>query len=666
MPRHHRLVGMLGLSALLLVVLGTPRAAAAGSDDSPAEIRPTLAGQTSFVEHDGLFELELDTTEVPADARVEVVVRDRVLSRSEFGLSVTGDRLRATRFSLPPRPFTEIDGFATGRARFEIRVGQGEGQARLTREGVYPVEVRIFDADGVRIGGVVTHLVLLPDASEEPRPLAVALVSEIGLDPATAPDGSSITPPPETRDLARLIEVLAAHPDVPLSIAARPETVEAFAISEDPDATAALLALRDAIPGRQVVALPYVDVDVAALIAAGLDDELDRQLRRGEQILRAELDVEPESSIWLAEPTLDVAATEALIQRGRDSFVVDEGRVAPIDQGNGLSLTRRFGLAVPGPPPAATKTDPVLGFRLLDSVDPALAAHTVLAELAVISLEEPSSSRGVVIRPPDGPLPPVETLEIMLDALTTPNALVTPVTLDQFFGQVEPLTELEAELTPEPHDNLSTYARELRETRRLLESYASMAGSSEQSAPFEQLLMIGAARGLSPAERSDYLAAARDGVTDQLGAVTISDARTITLTARTGSVPLTLRNDSGIPLHVLVTLDSERLEFPDGEVLDLVLTEEVTRVDVAVNTRTSGSFPLRIDVQSPDGLLELAATRVTIRSTAVSGVGIILSVGALVILVLWWLRDWRSGRRDRRLVERRTADRDADAHPSPA
>ncbi len=159
--------------------------------------------------------------------------------------------------------------------------------------------------------------------------------------------------------------------------------------------------------------------------------------------------------------------------------MVDEGRVAPIDQGNGLSLTRRFGLAVPGPPPAATKTDPVLGFRLLDSVDPALAAHTVLAELAVISLEEPSSSRGVVIRPPDGPLPPVETLEIMLDALTTPNALVTPVTLDQFFGQVEPLTGLEAELTPEPHDNLSTYARELSETRRLLDSYASMAGSSD-------------------------------------------------------------------------------------------------------------------------------------------------------------------------------------------
>ncbi len=142
-------------------------------------------------------------------------MRDRVLSRSEFGLSVTGDRLRSTRFSLPPRPFTEIDGFATGRARFEIRVGQGEGQARLTREGVYPVEVRIFDADGVRIGGVVTHLVLLPDASEEPRPLAVALVSEIGLDPATAPDGSSITPPPETRDLARLIEVLGRSPRRP-------------------------------------------------------------------------------------------------------------------------------------------------------------------------------------------------------------------------------------------------------------------------------------------------------------------------------------------------------------------------------------------------------------------------------------------------------------------
>ncbi len=652
--------------ACLGSMLATVHPAAAAQPADPV-VAVDLIDQTAFVEPGGRFELLLDVDDVPTDARIEVVVRDRVLSRSEFALSVTGDRLRSTRFSLDPRPLSEIEGFADGQAGFEVQLGRGAGQARLTREGVYPVEVRIFDAQGVRIGGLVTHLILLPEASEDPRPIAVALVTEIGLDPATAPDGADQLSTDETRTLARSIEVLAANPDVPISIAARPETVEALAGSDDPNANAALLALREAVPGRQTVALPFVDVDVAGMLAAGLSDELGRQLTDGERVLRTELGVEPDRSVWLAEPSLDPEAAEALTQRGRAFFVVDEGRVAPIDETNGLSLTRTFAIPIPGPSPIAAKADPVLGFRLLDADDPELSGHTVLAELAVLSLEEPSTSRGVVIRPPDGAIPPIASLEVLLDALSTPNSLVTPVTLDQFFGQVEPLPGVETELTPEPPDDLSVYARDLRETRALLGSYATMTTTpADEAAQYERLLAIGATRGLTVAARRAYVATVRDAVTAQMGAVTISDARTITLTARTGSVPLTLRNDSGAPLDVVVTLDSERLEFPDGEVLELTLVEQITRIDVAVNTRVSGSFPLRIDVSSPDGAVELAATRVTIRSTAVSGVGIFLSVGALVILVLWWLRDWRSGRRDRRLVERRTDDRPSGPEVSPA
>jgi hypothetical protein len=55
-------------------------------------------------------------------------------------------------------------------------------------------------------------------------------------------------------------------------------------------------------------------------------------------------------------------------------------------------------------------------------------------------------------------------------------------------------------------------------------------------------------------------------------------------------------------------------------------------------------------VTSPDGRLELVRSEVTIRSTAFSGVGVALSVGAGLFLLLWWGRHWRTVRRARRLV----------------
>jgi hypothetical protein len=71
---------------------------------------------------------------------------------------------------------------------------------------------------------------------------------------------------------------------------------------------------------------------------------------------------------------------------------------------------------------------------------------------------------------------------------------------------------------------------------------------------------------------------------------------------------------------------------------------------VRVRARTSGAFPLRVTLVSPQGGLELAGSRFTVRSTAASGVGIALSAGAGVFLLLWWARHLVRGRRARRLV----------------
>jgi hypothetical protein len=71
---------------------------------------------------------------------------------------------------------------------------------------------------------------------------------------------------------------------------------------------------------------------------------------------------------------------------------------------------------------------------------------------------------------------------------------------------------------------------------------------------------------------------------------------------------------------------------------------------VHVRVRASGAFPLEVTVRSPDKTLTISTTRFTVRSTAVSGLGLVLTIVAGLFLLLWWGRHFRDGRRARRLV----------------
>ena len=73
-------------------------------------------------------------------------------------------------------------------------------------------------------------------------------------------------------------------------------------------------------------------------------------------------------------------------------------------------------------------------------------------------------------------------------------------------------------------------------------------------------------------------------------------------------------------------------------------------LEVDVEAPTPGSFPVQVSVRSPDGTLDVRQTRLTVRSSAASWVGVALTGGAVLFLLVWWARNWRSVRRDRRLV----------------
>ena len=99
-------------------------------------------------------------------------------------------------------------------------------------------------------------------------------------------------------------------------------------------------------------------------------------------------------------------------------------------------------------------------------------------------------------------------------------------------------------------------------------------------------------------------------------------------------------------MNVVVTLASDKFTFPNGNSRQLPLDRPTTSVRVTAQARTSGDrLPIDVTLHTPDGQLVLAHTVLTVHSTAISFVGVALTVLAGAVLLVWWARTWRRSRR---------------------
>jgi Flp pilus assembly protein TadB len=98
----------------------------------------------------------------------------------------------------------------------------------------------------------------------------------------------------------------------------------------------------------------------------------------------------------------------------------------------------------------------------------------------------------------------------------------------------------------------------------------------------------------------------------------------------------------------VVTLASDKFTFPDGNTRVLLLDRQTTSVRVTAQARTSGDrLPIDVSLRTPDGQLLITRQVLTVHSTAISFVGVALTVFAGAVLLVWWLRTWRRSRRNR-------------------
>jgi hypothetical protein len=660
----------------------SPPAAGAAAAGAPSLLR--LLGRTPWVGDSMDFELTVQTLAAPEGSQLQVTVHDRVRSRSEFARSLEGTGLRRRLSGPAPVPLALLDADGDGAVPLLVPLVPREGAtvAPITTPGVYPVVVELLSGADDVIGTLHTHLVRLatPDPAADPEDAAVPLGAAVVVPLHGLPiDLDASEPVPVGGPVERVDTVaaaLAAHPDVPVNLAATPQSIAAVA-GEDPDATDALSAV---LAGSEVLEHPWVVLDEAAWQRAD-EAALVRQLARGRHALAVHLDGEPSPTrlVRAGSPVEEVATMAA---HGATAVVVQDADLEPLDTRDfPYTVARPFELALTAEGDDGGEDEPTVralagdedlaALALGAEDDPILAAHQVLADLAVIAEDEPESPRVATLVLPAAAAGSAAFLDELLAGLEPPVSTagtappapaVVGTTLEAGFGSVEPAGADGGADADEPLvrrlatdsrvGDVSVLARRLHEAAADLVSLRSVFGATDPTAArIEVVLATAAATGLDTAQRQMAFSSSASVAGGRLSGLHPPERQQVRLTDREGRIQLVLGNSTGTSAAVNLVLRGDRLVFPDvpDGVMTVQLTEPVTRVDLRVEARSSGDAPLDIRLTSPDGRLLLGTSRITVRTTAVSGVGLVLMGASVAFLAVWWtrtiLRERRASRR---------------------
>jgi hypothetical protein len=455
-------------------------------------------------------------------------------------------------------------------------------------------------------------------------------------------------------------------------LAANPATVANLAAGgkKGRRAITQLRALTDAPVGDdQLLAQSYVPIDVAELANAGLTDEIGAQMARGTALLDA-AGLHPTSGTWV-DTSSDFTAGgvsdlgDGLQAADADALILDDADLAPLPTGptvpKNLTFAQPFSLGVGDGRhvTAAGASSEVDALFTADPDDPVLAANQMIAALEFIHFENAyeTDPRGVVVEPPASWQPSDPLLSTLLTELAG-NPVLSPVTLSQFFAQIpkggneEPASRhLQAGSLPKSGVIKAATARHLATARANLTSFSHAVGGHQHPTVFVELsdlLLATENRSFDPTERAAAFAVFIQRFGGVVNLVSLAAQNTITFTSRTASIPVSVLSSAPFPVKVVLSLSSDKFAFPDGNARTLTLEHPTTPVRIEARAVTSGDrLPVEVTLTTPDGQLVIARAALTVHSTSISIVGIALTVVAALVLLVWWARTWRKGRKGR-------------------
>jgi hypothetical protein len=142
-----------------------------------------------------------------------------------------------------------------------------------------------------------------------------------------------------------------------------------------------------------------------------------------------------------------------------------------------------------------------------------------------------------------------------------------------------------------------------------------------------------------PGARHVWLDDFAGGLHAMTSSVRIVSARfsTVTLTGHGGKVPVTIANDLNAPVNITVQLENatQRLALPhNGRVTVAIPANRQTTVDVHATAKTSGVFPLQVQLLTPSGQKYGAPVQLYVRSTVYGTITLVITGAATAALLV--------------------------------
>lgn len=650
----------IGVAALIGATLALLAVVGAGIGSAPpvgAQFvdRLDLVSQTVFVDDDPVT-IDLRLPRITEGRQLEIRIHTPIDDPEEI----------AAAFAEPP--VDDIISLFSVTGLDELTVGSGgiisvtlpdeEIGLLLRREpGVLPIVIDLVDAEGV-VDTLVTAVIVL-DAARGAT-IDLGFIADARSPLAHRADGTIDIDPTE---VVERVETAVADAPGPVLVQLNPETLTALADPSVPGGLVAIDRIRQALEGHGIDTRPWVDLDEEGWRRAGETDRVFAQYAEGSAVIETFLGRTAEPIARL-DPETTPDTLELLRSVGITAGVVEPEQLSELDieraDRRPLQTRDRNGVAF-----TVVPVDRELE-ATLTGVDPELVA---LQHFTVLLMEARSigTDRGIVLDLDTidrGVLDPLLSLMESTDRLgiaTVESILGSPPARDATGGV------LRVELVSVAPSDVSAGASDIRLTESTLGSYVEMVAPADGPIrPLRTRLAASMADDLDDAARLAYTDAVFMTVVDGSASFGVLESDRITLATRRAELPLVISNEQPVAINVIVRLTSEKLRLLGGDELALTLEPGETELVIPVESVGSGDARILVQVTSPDGVLALATGSIDVRSTAISGLGLIVSLISLSVLLTWWARTILRVRRNRRAASVHPAAQATQAAPDAA
>ncbi|WP_261561587.1 DUF6049 family protein [Frankia tisae] len=647
------------------------QAPAAGS--SVVSVQGTLATSVTQPLTDLRMSLEIGSVPLRSRAQLETLANNTAAARSLTNRPLTLASGESTQ-QLPDPPVRGANPVPF------MLTGALSASALPRSVGVYPLRVWVSGSVGGKpaepIGAAYTFLVR---SSGQQQRTPVAVVLPLADRPHLRSDGllTDNTLATEVGPAGRLSRLLdAAQPDA-VTLAVDPTLVQALKImarpegyswarpggavrqpTADPGAVRFLSDLaRFAAAGGQVIALPYGDADLTALVHAQKLDTVKYAVNTGQVVLTGLLPrgtAQVGSVAYPADGLADTTTVDVLRQLTVQTVLLDD-RLLPASPAVNYTPSAAVDLPTSAGPIRALRADHRLT-EIATSYRQAAdgpGAGTVLsrfrAELGMIAAELPDQPRAQVLALPRDWNPPPGWAEQVLGAVDSDYSTSAPLggLTSQYLPTaprgtlVYPADAQARELPSSYLDAVTSVRDEALALGPVLCPRLKAAVTCQDVSPMYNALVTATSVAWRGASMVDGVSLSQqvDGAVSAIrNGIQVVASRSVNLTSKHGLVPITLENNTDFEVTVVLAFSStnhSRLRSPVRQTRILPRGQKA-QIEIEVDAEGAGTFPLEIRRLNLSGqaLSTDPPTRVLVRSTVYGAIATAITIGAVSVLLL--------------------------------